>query len=471
MSESISPTRSRVDIIGVPLDLGAGRRGVDMGPYAVRYARLHDRLIALGVTDVEDHGNLHVPIREKAVQDDTHAKFFGTIQAVCDELAGRVERAVRDGGFPIVLGGDHSIAMGTLAGLTRARGYAPGLVWIDAHSDINSPDTSPSGNVHGMPLWFALEHGFAGAARTVQIGLRDVDAHEKAILRKSGVKAFSMTDVDRLGMPRVMEEAVKIAGAGDRQMHARSIWTASIGRRPVPAPVRAGSYRRPISRWRCWRSRATRLDRDGRDQSDLITASDPAALAVGLICSGLGKSIPSTDHATLAYVRAWVARSRRDVDVGGDRRGTHPDVLAVCEIDAGDAFVPRRGSRGSGPTAAGRRCSDAFVAKTVHDLYLPFAIQRPFDGAGCCASTARSAVRRPRCSRRGAERAFAVPEIHARERNCMRAHGRSRSRRWSSRGRGWRDAAWSCWPTMWRRASTRTRAACTRRRSSDGLTA
>jgi len=295
MSDPVSPARARVDIIGVPMDLGASRRGVDMGPYAVRYARLHDRLAALGVTEIEDHGNLHVPIREKAAQEDAHAKFFATIQAVCDELAGRVERAVRDGGFPIVLGGDHSIAMGTLAGLTRARGYAPGLVWIDAHSDINSPDTSPSGNVHGMPLWFALEHGLADPARTVQIGLRDVDAHEKAILRRSGVRAFSMTDVDRLGMPRVMEEAIAIAGAGDRQMHV-SFDMDGIDPSEAPGtgtPVKGGlSYREAHLAMEM-------LAESGRLGSIEMVEINPildhrnqtAALAVGLICSGLGKSI------------------------------------------------------------------------------------------------------------------------------------------------------------------------------------
>ena len=295
MSEKIPATRDRVDVIGVPMDLGASRRGVDMGPYAVRYARLHDRLTALGITTIEDHGNLHVPIREKAAQDDAHAKFFGTIQSVCDELAGRVERAIRDGGFPIVLGGDHSIAMGTLAGLTRARSYAPGLVWIDAHSDINSPETSPTGNVHGMPLWFALENGFADAARTVQIGLRDVDAHEKAILRKSGVKAFSMSDVDRLGMTRVMEEAVAIAGAGDRQMHV-SFDMDGIDPSEAPGtgtPVKGGlSYREAHLAMEM-------LAESGRLGSIEMVEINPildhrnqtAALAVGLICSGLGKSI------------------------------------------------------------------------------------------------------------------------------------------------------------------------------------
>ncbi|MHB8461105.1 MAG: arginase, partial [Vulcanimicrobiaceae bacterium] len=209
----------RVDIFGVPMDLGASRRGVDMGPSAVRYARLHDKLRGIGIEQIIDHGNLHVPIREALTVDDAHAKYLDVIRAVCDELAGMVDVSVREGGFPVVVGGDHSIAMGTLEGLTRARGAAPGIVWIDAHSDINSPQSSPSGNVHGMPLWFALENGFALREHTVQIGLRDVDANEKKILRESGVKAFSMTDVDKLGMMRVMEEAIAIAGAGSRPIH------------------------------------------------------------------------------------------------------------------------------------------------------------------------------------------------------------------------------------------------------------
>jgi len=289
------PNRRRVDVIGVPMDLGASRRGVDMGPYAVRYARLNDRLSALGIDEIEDHGNLHVPIREKAVQQDEHAKFFGTIRSVCDELAGRVERAVRDGGFPIVLGGDHSIAMGTLAGLTRARGYAPGLVWIDAHSDINSPQTSPTGNVHGMPLWYALENGFADRERTVQIGLRDVDAHEKRILRDSGVRAFSMTDVDRLGMTRVMEEAIAIAGAREKTMHC-SFDMDGIDPSEAPGtgtPVKGGLSYREAHLAMEMLAETERLGSIEMVEINPIldTRNQTAALAVGLICSGLGKSI------------------------------------------------------------------------------------------------------------------------------------------------------------------------------------
>ena len=142
------------------MDLGASRRGVDMGPSAVRYAKLHDALGRLGITTIVDRGNLQVPIRESADVHDATAKYLEVITEVCGELATAVEEAVRAGGVPIVLGGDHSIAVGTLEGLTRAYGAPPGLVWIDAHADINNPGSSRTGNVHGMPLYFALEKGF-----------------------------------------------------------------------------------------------------------------------------------------------------------------------------------------------------------------------------------------------------------------------------------------------------------------------
>lgn len=291
---SASATR-RVDVIGVPMDLGASRRGVDMGPYAVRYAKLHERLEALGIEQIVDRGNLHVPIREAASQDDRHAKYLAVIDRVCDELAAIVETIVREGGFPIVLGGDHSIAIGTLAGLSRARGVAPGLVWIDAHSDINTPQSSASGNVHGMPLWFALQRGYADAARTVQIGLRDVDPEEKRILRESGVTAFSMSDVDKRGMPQVMEEAIRIAGAGTAPIHV-SFDLDGIDPSEAPGtgtPVRGGlSYREAHLAMEM-------LAESGRIGSVEMVEINPildqrnqtAVLAVGLVCSALGKSI------------------------------------------------------------------------------------------------------------------------------------------------------------------------------------
>jgi arginase len=187
-----------VDVVGVPMDLGADRRGVDMGPSAIRYAKLKESLERFGIA-VTDHGNLVVAVPESAPVEIENAKYLPIIRAVCAELADVVEAIVRKGSFPLVLGGDHSIAMGTLAGVRRGRGALPGVIWVDAHGDINTPTSSPSGNVHGMPVHFALEAQSVVAERMVFIGLRDVDAGEKRIIRERGVKAFTMSDIDRLG--------------------------------------------------------------------------------------------------------------------------------------------------------------------------------------------------------------------------------------------------------------------------------
>ena len=262
----------RVDVIGVPMDLGADRRGVDMGPFAVRYARLREGLQALGIPTTLDHGNIPVPVPEAASVADQHAKYLPIILAVCEELAQLVERVVREGGFPIVLGGDHSIAIGTLAGLYRARGRQPGLIWIDAHGDINTPLTSPSGNVHGMPLAISLEEHAVAAERTVLIGLRDVDAGEKRAIREFGVRAYTMTDIDRLGMERVIDEAIAIVGH-------RSAFHTRLVRHGRDRPER-GARRRDAGARRDLVSRSAprnggaggvrcgRLDRDHRDQPD-----------------------------------------------------------------------------------------------------------------------------------------------------------------------------------------------------------
>jgi arginase len=286
---------TRVDIIGVPMDLGASRRGVDMGPYAVRYAKLHERLGQLGILELNDRGNLHVPIREALAAADVHAKYIEVIDEVCRQLADEVAGSIDAGGMPIVLGGDHSIAMGTLEGLKRARGVAPGLVWIDAHSDINNPESSPSGNVHGMPLWFALQRGFADPARTVQIGLRDVDANEKRILRESGIKAFTMSDVDRLGMTRVMEEAIGVTGAGGGKIHV-SFDMDGIDPSEAPGtgtPVKGGlSYREAHLAMEMLAESGQLGSIEMVEINPILdTRNQTAVLAVGLICSGLGKSI------------------------------------------------------------------------------------------------------------------------------------------------------------------------------------
>jgi arginase len=285
----------RVDIVGVPMDLGASRRGVDMGPSAVRYAKLHQKLERLGIATIVDHGNLQVPIRESAALDDSTAKYLHVIQEVCARLSNVVEGAIRDGGMPVVLGGDHSIAMGTLAGLGRANGEPPGLVWIDAHADINSPETSGSGNVHGMPLWFALKTGVAQAERTVQIGLRDVDPGEKRLLRELGVTAFSMTDVDKLGMMRVMEEAQAIAGRGGRPIHV-SFDMDGIDPSEAPGtgtPVKGGlSYREAHLIMEMLHDTGQLGSIEMVEINPILDQRNQTAiLAVDLIASGLGKSI------------------------------------------------------------------------------------------------------------------------------------------------------------------------------------
>jgi arginase len=215
-----------VAIIGAPLDLGQERRGVDMGPSAIRYAGLEERLVGLGL-DVSDRGNVISPEPEGLALADERARFVPEILAACTELAGLVEAAVREGARPLVLGGDHSIAMGTLGGLAAAAGESGGVIWIDAHGDLNTPESSPTGNVHGMPLaaavgrardWFAHEGLRLPAVeptRVVLVGIRSLDASERTFLHETGIRVFTMSDIDRIGIERAMREALdRVAGTG-----------------------------------------------------------------------------------------------------------------------------------------------------------------------------------------------------------------------------------------------------------------
>jgi arginase len=214
-----------VAIIGAPLDLGAGRRGVDMGPSAMRYAGLDERLTSLGY-DVRDHGNVETAVPEATALQDERARFLPEIIETCERIAAKVVEEAGRGALPLVLGGDHSIALGTLAGLATAHGRG-GVIWIDAHSDINTPETSPSGNVHGMPLAAAL--GLAGGGfessswalpaldpkRVALLGLRETDEGERKLLHGAGVRVFTMSEIDRIGAERAMREALdRVAGHG-----------------------------------------------------------------------------------------------------------------------------------------------------------------------------------------------------------------------------------------------------------------
>jgi arginase len=222
-----------IHIIGVPLDLGGGRRGVDMGPSAVRIAGLSERLQSLGHR-VRDRGDIRAPTPETRDPGDEKKRFVHEIQGVCDQLYQEVLDALGDGALPLVLGGDHSVAAGSVAAsaaFTQRSQQPLGLLWIDAHGDMNTPATSPSGNVHGMPLAallgedpreLAMVGGFAPkvlAAHTVLIGVRDLDPRERDEVRASGVHVFTMKDIDRQGVARVMEQAIALASAGTAGLH------------------------------------------------------------------------------------------------------------------------------------------------------------------------------------------------------------------------------------------------------------
>jgi arginase len=220
---------SSIRIIGVPMDLGASRRGVDMGPFAVRYAYLRDRLIALG-HEVEDIGNIAVPFREDAEKGAQRgARYVGAITDVCREVAARTRQAAELGRLSLVLGGDHALSGGSVAGAAaalQAKGQSLGLIWLDAHGDLNTPASSRSGNVHGMPLAHLLGHGdkdmaaVAGVKPAVLpknvalVGVRDLDEAEKEHAKAWGVRVFTMREVDERGVKAVMEEAIAIASDG-----------------------------------------------------------------------------------------------------------------------------------------------------------------------------------------------------------------------------------------------------------------
>jgi arginase len=213
----------RIRLIEVPMDFGANRRGVDMGPSALRQAGLKAALQKLGHEVEEEKRAVRVPIQEHTEEGDTRMKFLAPIAAGCQQLATLVEDSLKADAFPLVMGGDHSIAVGTLAGVGnhyRSRDESVGVIWIDAHGDFNTKATTPSGNIHGMSLAASAGlgepelTGLAGDYRKIDprniviIGLRDVDGGEKQNLRQAGVKTFTMADVDELGMAAVAREAL-----------------------------------------------------------------------------------------------------------------------------------------------------------------------------------------------------------------------------------------------------------------------
>ncbi|MGA2673957.1 MAG: arginase [Terracidiphilus sp.] len=303
------PTR-RIRIIGVPLDMGASRRGVDMGPSAMRVAGLAPRLEALG-HQVTDGGNIRVEIAETQTSGNESARYLNEIAETCARTAESVMKTLEEGMTPLLLGGDHSLAAGSVSGAAefyRRRNQKIGVLWIDAHSDINTPETSPSGNVHGMPLAALLGlgpeplgkiFGYApkiAAENTVLIGVRDIDAAERENIRRAGVAhVYTMRDIDERGMRTVMEEAVRAAGQGTAGYHVSldMDWIDPEDAPGVGTPVRGGAtYREAHLAMEI-------LADDGRLLSFEIVEVNPildehnrtADLAVELACSAFGKKI------------------------------------------------------------------------------------------------------------------------------------------------------------------------------------
>lgn len=235
---SQQPMNHHVDILGVPLDHGAGRRGVGMGPSALRVGGLHQALHALGY-GVTDCGDLDIAAAETLSPGDHQARYLTLIAAVCAQVCQQVNAVLQAGSFPLVIGGDHSVAIGTLSGIaTHLRSLGAhlqatplGLLWFDAHCDFNTPQSSPSGNIHGMPLACLLgkgpaaltDIGFAGIkldpARCVLIGVRDIDIEERDLVKASGIRIFTMADIDKRGMAAVTEEALMITSTPTGMLH------------------------------------------------------------------------------------------------------------------------------------------------------------------------------------------------------------------------------------------------------------
>ncbi|HEY4346108.1 MAG TPA: arginase [Gaiellaceae bacterium] len=291
-----------VVVIGAGLDLGAGRRGVDMGPSAIRYAGLQERIDSLGRRCL-DWGDVETGVAEATEAGSPNARYLGAIMASCARVANRVEAACAEGFLPLVLGGDHSVAVGTLGGMANAHG-AGGVLWIDAHGDLNSPATSPSGNVHGMPL--AAAFGVAGpefeteawptpsVERAALVGVRSLDAGEREAIERLNIRVFTMSEIDRHGMERVVREALAFLD-GAAFMHV-SFDLDSVDPMFAPGvgtPVRGGlSYREAHLALELV-AESGRLDSLELVEVNPILdeANETAALAVELAASALGARI------------------------------------------------------------------------------------------------------------------------------------------------------------------------------------
>jgi arginase len=294
-----------IRVIGAPMDLGADRRGVDMGASAIRYAGLHERLQQLGHT-VSDAGNLAIAQPESKPQGYANLKYLDPIISASEELAQLVTQALQHGELPLILGGDHSIALGSISGVARVHKNV-GVIWIDAHGDFNTQETTPSGNIHGMVL--AALTG-VGERRLVEIGgwypkiqkdtivivgARDLDEDEQRLLRTHNITVFTMSDIDRDGMSETMQRAIRIASQHDNPFHL-SLDMDSLDPREAPGvgtPVRGGlSYREAHLAMEMVADSRRLVSMDVVEVNAILDRENATALlAVELIQSALGKKI------------------------------------------------------------------------------------------------------------------------------------------------------------------------------------
>jgi arginase len=294
-------------VIGVPLDYGASKRGASGGPAAVRRANLIEGLEALDL-EVTDAGDLTVPKVSPSLKG--KLKNAAAIHKVCAELEKQTYEAVANGSTPITIGGDHSLAVGSVSGVSRSfrdKGRKIGLIWVDAHADINTPETSPTGNIHGMPLAHLLGMGHKDFSRlggfapkvdprnVVLIGIRDVDRAEAVNIRKSGIRVFSMQEIDRFGMGVVTEQAIDMANDGTAGFHVSfDIDSVDPGNAPGTGTIKRGglTYRESHLFMELVADCERMVGLDLVEVNPLEdTQNATAVLASELICSAMGKNI------------------------------------------------------------------------------------------------------------------------------------------------------------------------------------
>ena len=299
----------KVRIIGVPMDLGQSRRGVDMGPSALRVAGLMAHIKQLGL-QVEDIGNIQVKQPEEMSYGEKRAKYMAEIAETCQDLAAIVEKSLNEEFLPLVLGGDHSVASGVAAGVSnfyRKQKKEIGYIWLDAHGDMNTPESSPSGNVHGMPLAAIMGYGApelvdlmgfkpkAEPSNIVIVGARDLDAQERKIVKKSGVHVFTMRDIDERGMREVMSDALKYA-MDDTAGVSVSLDMDFVDPSDAPGvgtPVRGGvTYREAHLAMEMIADSEAMVSMEIVEINPVIDEHNRTALlGVELVLSGLGKKI------------------------------------------------------------------------------------------------------------------------------------------------------------------------------------